>query len=53
LQAPNSSVDQGYTNLWTLDDMQMLVGVDMPIFGCGKHPCVSLKLKSALFIPFA
>uniref|UniRef100_A0A914WIX2 Erythroid differentiation-related factor 1 n=1 Tax=Plectus sambesii TaxID=2011161 RepID=A0A914WIX2_9BILA len=40
----SSSPSKGYANLWTFEDIQMLIGVDMPIFGCGKHPCVSLKL---------
>lgn len=31
--------------LWTFEDIRMLIGTDMPIFGGGTHPCVSLRLR--------
>ncbi|XP_023226950.1 erythroid differentiation-related factor 1-like [Centruroides sculpturatus] len=31
--------------LWTFEDIRMLIGSDMPIFGGGTHPAVSLKLR--------
>ncbi|KAG1680078.1 Erythroid differentiation-related factor 1 [Nymphon striatum] len=31
--------------LWTFEDIHMLIGSDMPIFGCGTHPAVSLRLR--------
>lgn len=31
--------------LWTFEDIHMLIGSDMPIFGGGTHPAVSLKLR--------
>uniref|UniRef100_T1JH47 Erythroid differentiation-related factor 1 n=1 Tax=Strigamia maritima TaxID=126957 RepID=T1JH47_STRMM len=31
--------------LWTFEDITMLIGTDMPIFGGGKRPCVSLRLR--------
>ena len=46
MPASSSAAANGCANLWTFEDIQMLIGVDMPIFGCGKHPCVSLKLRS-------
>ncbi|XP_065071675.1 erythroid differentiation-related factor 1-like isoform X2 [Rhopilema esculentum] len=33
--------------VWSLDDITMLVGSDMPIFGGGLFPAVSLKLRDA------
>lgn len=35
---------------WTFENMRLLVNTDMPIFGCGKHPCVSLKLRCTQLI---
>ncbi len=34
--------------LWTFEDMRMLIGNNMPIFGGGKQPCVSLKLRYSI-----
>ena len=34
--------------LWTFEDIRMLIGTDMPIFGGGTHPCVSLRLRCVL-----
>ncbi|KAJ8317595.1 hypothetical protein KUTeg_005499 [Tegillarca granosa] len=31
--------------LWTFEDIQMLIGTDLPIFGSKKYPCVSLRLR--------
>ncbi|KAF5269378.1 hypothetical protein FQA39_LY08770 [Lamprigera yunnana] len=30
--------------IWTFEDIRMLIGTDMPIFGQGTHPCISLRL---------
>ncbi|XP_077992007.1 erythroid differentiation-related factor 1-like isoform X2 [Glandiceps talaboti] len=31
--------------LWHFEDIQMLLGTDLPIFGGGKYPAVSLRLR--------
>lgn len=31
--------------LWTFEDIRMLIGSDLPIFGGGTYPAVSLKLR--------
>ena len=31
--------------LWKFEDTKMLIGSNMPIFGGGKYPAVSLRLK--------
>lgn len=31
--------------LWTFEDIRMLIGTDMPIFGGGTRPCISLRLR--------
>ena len=31
--------------IWTFEDIRMLIGTDMPIFGGGTHPCLSLRLR--------
>ncbi|XP_050421584.1 erythroid differentiation-related factor 1 [Adelges cooleyi] len=31
--------------LWNFEDLQMLLGTDMPIFGGGTYPCLSLRLR--------
>ncbi|CRL02229.1 CLUMA_CG015066, isoform A [Clunio marinus] len=31
--------------LWTFEDIRMLIGSDMPIFGNQSRPCISLKLR--------
>lgn len=36
--------------LWTFEDITMLVGSDLPIFGGGKYPAVSLRLRCVLII---
>lgn len=30
--------------VWNFEDLQMLLGTDMPIFGGPAHPCISLRL---------
>ncbi|XP_046542341.1 erythroid differentiation-related factor 1-like [Haliotis rubra] len=32
---------------WTFEDIHMLIGTDLPIFGGDTHPCVSLKLRDS------
>jgi len=36
------------TILWKFDDLQMLLGTNMPIFGRGEYPAVSLRLRWVL-----
>jgi hypothetical protein len=31
--------------VWKFEDTKMLIGSNMPIFGGGKYPAVSLRLK--------
>src|SRR5262249_29374212 len=31
--------------MWTFEDIRMLIGTDMPIFGGQTQPCISLKLR--------
>uniref|UniRef100_A0A1B6M4S0 Erythroid differentiation-related factor 1 n=1 Tax=Graphocephala atropunctata TaxID=36148 RepID=A0A1B6M4S0_9HEMI len=31
--------------VWTFEDIQMLLGTDLPIFGGPTHPCISLRLR--------
>ncbi|KDR07710.1 Erythroid differentiation-related factor 1 [Zootermopsis nevadensis] len=31
--------------VWTFEDIQMLIGTDMPIFWDTTHPCISLRLR--------
>jgi len=40
----NSSPFQRTVN-WTFENMKMLIGSDLPIFGDEKHPAVSLRLR--------
>lgn len=43
---PDSHVHQYNRNvIWTFEDIRMLIGTDMPIFGQGVHPCISLRLR--------
>lgn len=43
---PESNVHKYNRNVvWTFEDIRMLIGTDMPIFGGGVHPCVSLRLR--------
>lgn len=38
--------------MWTFEDIHMLVGSNMPIFGGGRYPAVSLRLRLKLKIKF-
>lgn len=42
-----SSFDETYNRnvIWSFEDIEMLLGTDMPIFGGGTHPCISLRLN--------
>lgn len=42
-----SSFDHTYNRnvIWTFEDIEMLIGTDLPIFGGGTHPCISLRLR--------
>uniref|UniRef100_A0A182NQJ1 Erythroid differentiation-related factor 1 n=1 Tax=Anopheles dirus TaxID=7168 RepID=A0A182NQJ1_9DIPT len=31
--------------IWTFEDIRMLIGTDMPIFGGASRPCISLRLR--------
>ncbi|XP_055390389.1 erythroid differentiation-related factor 1 isoform X2 [Condylostylus longicornis] len=42
---PNSSHVFNRNIVWTFEDIRMLIGTDMPIFGGGTRPCVSLRLR--------
>ncbi|XP_023016253.2 erythroid differentiation-related factor 1 [Leptinotarsa decemlineata] len=47
-ECPDSSTpDHKYNRnvVWTFEDIDMLLGTDMPIFGGGTHPCISLRLR--------
>ena len=33
------------TVLWSFENLQMLIGTDLPIFGGGTRPCISLRLR--------
>lgn len=45
--APDPCFDHTYNRnvVWTFEDIEMLLGTDMPIFGGGTHPCISLRLN--------
>lgn len=34
--------------LWTFEDIRMLIGTDMPIFGGDHRPCISLRLRDTM-----
>ncbi|MEQ2225758.1 Erythroid differentiation- factor 1 [Ilyodon furcidens] len=36
--------------MWTFEDIHMLVGSNMPIFGGGRYPAVSLRLRLQRFV---
>jgi len=43
---PNLNAEKFARNLlWTFEDIRMLIGSNMPIFGDADHPCVSLRLR--------
>ncbi|XP_072386281.1 erythroid differentiation-related factor 1 [Diabrotica undecimpunctata] len=43
--SPTSAHKYNTNVLWTFEDIEMLLGTDMPIFGGGTHPCISLRLR--------
>lgn len=45
LPDPASSHNFSRNVVWTFEDIQMLLGTDIPIFGGSTHPCISLKLR--------
>ncbi|ELT97340.1 hypothetical protein CAPTEDRAFT_225050 [Capitella teleta] len=47
LPRPETNVDNAHQRelVWTFEDIRMLIGTDLPIFGGGKRPCVSLRLR--------
>ncbi|XP_037967622.2 erythroid differentiation-related factor 1 [Plutella xylostella] len=48
-ETPIDQTDHLYNRnvLWTFEDIQMLIGSDLPIFGGNDRPCVSLRLRDA------
>lgn len=44
---PDSSFKHKFNRnvVWTFEDIEMLIGTDLPIFGGGTHPCISLRLR--------
>lgn len=42
--SPKASPFQRTVN-WTFENMKMLIGSDLPIFGDEQHPAVSLRLR--------
>ncbi|XP_018053067.1 PREDICTED: erythroid differentiation-related factor 1 isoform X1 [Atta colombica] len=42
---PNYKHNFSRNVVWTFENIQMLVGTDMPIFGGQTHPCISLRLR--------
>lgn len=45
LPDPNHIHNFARNVVWTFENIQMLIGTDMPIFGGQTHPCISLKLR--------
>lgn len=46
-EVPDPTTNHKYNRnvVWTFEDIQMLIGTDMPIFGGTTHPCISLRLR--------
>lgn len=44
---PESSHSFNRNVLWTFEDIRMLIGTDMPIFGGVHRPCISLRLRDS------
>lgn len=42
---PNSAHVFQRNVVWTFEDIRMLIGTDMPIFGGPNRPCISLRLR--------
>uniref|UniRef100_A0ABD2XJ45 Erythroid differentiation-related factor 1 n=1 Tax=Trichogramma kaykai TaxID=54128 RepID=A0ABD2XJ45_9HYME len=47
LPDPNDQCNYTRNVVWTFENIQMLIGTNMPIFGGQTHPCISLKLRDA------
>ncbi|XP_014273800.1 erythroid differentiation-related factor 1 isoform X1 [Halyomorpha halys] len=49
LPDPEAPFDRKFTRnvVWTFEDIQMLLGTDLPIFGGSTRPCISLRLRDA------
>lgn len=45
LPDPTSNHKYNRNVVWTFEDIQMLIGTDIPIFGGSTHPCISLRLR--------
>ena len=45
LPDPQNSHNFTRNVVWTFENIQMLIGTDMPIFGGQTHPCISLRLR--------
>lgn len=45
LPEPDKSHVYNRNVVWTFEDIRMLIGTDMPIFGGNTRPCISLRLK--------
>lgn len=45
LPDPTQSRNFSRNVVWTFENIQMLIGTDMPIFGGQTHPCISLRLR--------
>ncbi|XP_012287568.1 erythroid differentiation-related factor 1 [Orussus abietinus] len=45
LPDPSSNHNFARNVLWTFENIQMLIGTNMPIFGGQTHPCISLRLR--------
>ncbi|XP_041369063.1 erythroid differentiation-related factor 1-like [Gigantopelta aegis] len=44
---PKSESEFDREILWKFEDIHMLIGTDLPIFGGTTHPCVSLRLRDS------
>ncbi|KPJ10097.1 Erythroid differentiation-related factor 1 [Papilio machaon] len=47
VEGPSNEQPYNRNVLWTFEDIHMLVGSDLPIFGDKDRPCVSLRLRDA------
>ncbi|XP_043265831.1 erythroid differentiation-related factor 1 [Colletes gigas] len=48
LPDPNCNHNFARNIVWTFENIQMLIGTDMPIFGGQTHPCISLRLRDMM-----
>lgn len=46
-EVPKSDFNHKFNRnvVWSFEDIEMLIGTDLPIFGGGTHPCISLRLR--------